>query len=195
MFRGSESHPIRQGEYRWDGRQLDSKPRGGESHGVRLIYSPLKFDGKLSAMPMGTREEQREYQRKWIAQRRIAWVQENGPCAKCGSWLDLEVDHVDPALKAMFPRDIWSRRQEVRDAELAKCQVLCGACHIIKTRVNHDGARGSQISKILTEEMVKEMHRLRGQGKKFTEIGALMGVKPDTARSAVNRQWKHVKGE
>jgi hypothetical protein len=28
---------------------------------------------------------------------------------------------------------VWSRRKEVRDKELSKCQVLCKSCHLKKT--------------------------------------------------------------
>lgn len=77
----------------------------------------------------------RRYQREWIAKRRQDWIDENGPCAKCGSAEDLEVDHVDPSSKMFNPAAIWSlsRRNPVRVAELAKCQVLCYSCHLTKT--------------------------------------------------------------
>lgn len=75
----------------------------------------------------------RRYQAIWIARRRNAWIVENGPCAKCGSSDDLEVDHRDPAEKSMDPASIWSRSEEARIAELAKCQVLCRECHQKKT--------------------------------------------------------------
>lgn len=84
-------------------------------------------------MPMKTKEEQRAYQRQWIAKRRLDWIEENGPCVSCGSSSRLEVDHIDPSTKSMPVRDIWSRREEVRNAELSKCQVLCYECHKKKT--------------------------------------------------------------
>lgn len=75
----------------------------------------------------------RRYQNEWMQRRRWAWISENGPCRWCGSYKDLEVDHIHPETKSMQPARIWSRRKEVRDAELAKCQVLCHDCHEIKT--------------------------------------------------------------
>lgn len=80
-----------------------------------------------------TGDRKRQYQLEWINQRRLAWIAENGPCARCGSSDELEVDHVDRAAKSMHPTRIWSRRKEARDEELAKCQVLCGSCHKLKT--------------------------------------------------------------
>ncbi len=76
----------------------------------------------------------RAYQRDWFNERRLAWIKENGPCAECGGTEKLQVDHIDPKTKTCNPKALWSRRKSVRDAELAKCQVLCEACHINKTR-------------------------------------------------------------
>lgn len=82
---------------------------------------------------MNRKEYIRQYQREWMARRRNEWLETNGPCKACGSSENLEVDHIDPALKSRHPRDIWSRRKEVREEELAKCQVLCHDCHLLKT--------------------------------------------------------------
>ncbi len=75
------------------------------------------------------REYQREYQRKWMKKRRDKWVAENGPCAKCSSSENLEIDHIDPSTKRCPVATLWSRREEVRNVELTKCQVLCKQCH------------------------------------------------------------------
>lgn len=79
------------------------------------------------------REYSRKYQTAWIKARRGSWIIEHGPCVKCGSSEDLEVDHQDPSLKKLNPRNLWSMKRERRDLELAKCQVLCRDCHQIKT--------------------------------------------------------------
>lgn len=80
-------------------------------------------------------EAKREYQLRWIKQRRDAWVQANGPCASCGSWEQLEVDHKNPDDKALETARLWSLAIDnpVRMAELAKCQILCHGCHLGKT--------------------------------------------------------------
>lgn len=75
----------------------------------------------------------KEYQKVWVRERRQDWINLNGPCKKCGSTQSLEIDHIDPKLKTMAASSIWSRRQEVREKELANCQVLCKKCHLEKT--------------------------------------------------------------
>jgi 5-methylcytosine-specific restriction endonuclease McrA len=90
-------------------------------------------------MPMATPEEQREYNRLWVANRRLEWIEENGPCVKCSSWDDLQVDHVDPREKLYnISQGIWSmaKNNPIRIKELDKCQVLCEPCHKEKTREN-----------------------------------------------------------
>lgn len=77
-------------------------------------------------MPMGTKQEQREYQRRWIALRRSAWFA-GKCCVWCGSVQKLELDHIDPALKVHHR--VWSWSEVRRAAELAKCRPLCGVCH------------------------------------------------------------------
>lgn len=85
-------------------------------------------------MPMRTKEEQRRYQREWLRRRRADWIDsQGGRCVKCGSPDDLEIDHVDRATKSYNVQQLWSRAKHIRDAELAKCQVLCYDCHKAKT--------------------------------------------------------------
>jgi hypothetical protein len=77
------------------------------------------------------RQYLRDYQLRWVKARRDAWFEEHGPCIKCGSWKDLELDHKDRTTKV--DHKVWSWSQQRRDEELAKCQVLCKSCHITKT--------------------------------------------------------------
>lgn len=90
-------------------------------------------------MAYKTKLSKREYQKTWISQRRAAWIEEHGPCVRCGSRENLQVDHVDPKKKTIKISQVWSRRKEVRDAELSKCQVLCECCHKLKSL--SDGSR------------------------------------------------------
>lgn len=85
-------------------------------------------------MPFKDKARKNEYSRKWIAERKAAWLLEHGPCVKCSSWVNLNVDHIDPKLK--ISHRIWSWSEERRDLELAKCQVLCYTCHLEKTRID-----------------------------------------------------------
>lgn len=80
-----------------------------------------------------TKFDKKEYQRIWLQARRNRWLEQNGPCKVCGTWEDLEVDHIDPSQKQYKISTIWSRSQEVRDNELTKCQVLCKKHHLEKT--------------------------------------------------------------
>lgn len=80
---------------------------------------------------MDRKQYMREYQRAWIARRRKAWFDENGPCAKCGSSENLEADHINPETKLIQPRALWSMSDSNprKIAELKKLQVLCEECH------------------------------------------------------------------
>jgi len=60
-------------------------------------------------MPYKTREQQTEYQKRWQQARRAAWIEQHGPCAKCGSDEDLEVDHIDESKKRFKATHLWSR--------------------------------------------------------------------------------------
>ena len=85
-------------------------------------------------MPLKDPDAQREFQRAWMRSRRMSWIEEQGgKCNNCGSTERLEVDHIDPKTKSCNPAAIWSGTEERRRAELAKCQVLCYACHREKT--------------------------------------------------------------
>ena len=100
--------------------------------GVRILTFLPRFT-YACGMAYRDKHKQREYQRQWKARRRDQWIADHGPCANCGSHDDLEVDHLDPKVKDHHISRIWSYRAEVRDAELAKCQVLCNPCHLAKT--------------------------------------------------------------
>lgn len=82
-------------------------------------------------MPYKDRERQNAWQAAWQKQCRLIWLQENGPCALCGSAEDLEVDHINPSTKVSH--SIWSWSQVRRDLELKKCRALCKQCHKLKS--------------------------------------------------------------
>lgn len=89
-------------------------------------------------MPYADKDKQREYQRKWIAQRKAEFF-EGKMCAICSSAEGLELDHIDDAQKVCHR--VWSWSEVRRSAELAKCQVLCGPCHLEKSRSHGDFSR------------------------------------------------------
>ena len=81
-------------------------------------------------MPYKDPKTNREYQKKWRAQRRQQYF-EGKCCAYCGSTENLELDHIDPSTKESHA--IWTWSKERREAELAKCQPLCHDCHFQKS--------------------------------------------------------------
>lgn len=54
-----------------------------------------------------------------------------GRCVRCHGTERLQFDHVDPRTKT--EHRIWTWGAARRQAELAKCQLLCEPCHIQKT--------------------------------------------------------------
>lgn len=82
-------------------------------------------------MPYKDKAKLRAAQLAWLMKRRNNWFAENGPCVKCQSWDNLQLDHIDP--KTKISHKIWSWSDERRLAELAKCQVLCKLCHKAKS--------------------------------------------------------------
>lgn len=82
-------------------------------------------------MPYVDLEKRLEYARLWVAKRRAVWFAEHGPCVDCRSWVDLELDHIDPTTKVSH--SIWSWRPARMQAETAKCVVRCKVCHWKKT--------------------------------------------------------------
>jgi 5-methylcytosine-specific restriction endonuclease McrA len=84
-------------------------------------------------MPYVDPEARRAYQAAWVAKNRADYLAGKS-CVKCGSTVDLEVDHIDRAQKVSHR--IWSWSAARRAAELAKCQVLCGPHHREKTNAD-----------------------------------------------------------
>lgn len=75
-------------------------------------------------------DQKREYDRLRASTARAEFVASRGGiCAKCGSSEQIEIDHIDPKTKEYKIATIWSRKKEIREYELAKCQLLCNSCH------------------------------------------------------------------
>lgn len=68
-----------------------------------------------------------------------------GKCVRCGSEDRLEFDHIERSLKAGEIARWLSRGEQRYLRELEKCQLLCRACHIEKSRgessVGHGGGK------------------------------------------------------
>lgn len=81
-------------------------------------------------------EWSRTYHKRLRTERREKWFAENGPCVVCGSWDDLQLDHInrDDKNRGMLGKkasnqDIWKWPEARRIIELALCQILCLDCH------------------------------------------------------------------
>src|SRR5580765_907148 len=140
-------------------------------------------------MPYADSAQQREYQRRWITQRRADWIAEHGPCVDCGTWDSLEVDHADA--KTKVSHRVWSWSAPRREAELAKCVVRCQPCHAKKTLIAREHPYGEAVTRaLLTEEAVREI-RVSELSRKA--LAVKFGVSPNTIKSARQRQsWKDV---
>lgn len=91
-------------------------------------------------MPYADPEQHRAYMREWKAKRRAEFFAGKA-CVRCGSTDRLELDHVDPTKKVSHK--IWTWSLERRDAELAKCQILCHEHHLEKTRLDGEPPHGT----------------------------------------------------
>lgn len=98
-----------------------------ESNPAIRIRSPESGSAGQARSYRDRREYMRRYQREWVARRRAEFFADK-VCVACGSSEDLELHHRDPAEKESH--SIWSWSAERRDAELAKCEVRCAACHL-----------------------------------------------------------------
>lgn len=144
-------------------------------------------------MPYKDPDRQRKYQANWFQKRlqlRLAWLSDNGPCVDCGSWENLEIDHVDNSTKV--GHCIWTWSEARRDAELAKCEPRCRQCHQLKTiRCKENPAQ------VLTEDDVRTIRRIRAEtGFGHIRIARIMQL--ESHRKAVRnvitgKSWGHVK--
>lgn len=85
--------------------------------------------------------DRREYQRKWIANRRYEFFKDKN-CVNCLSTVDLQLHHINPQEKESHR--IWSWTKERRIAEIAKCKVLCKDCHKDEHRSKSTPEHGTQ---------------------------------------------------
>lgn len=115
------------------------------------------------------------------AARRAAYF-EGKWCFACGSREDLELDHVDPLEK--IDHRIWSWAEARRLAELAKCQVLCHACHIEKGVANGELTRGAKLDDD-DVAAVRLMAALRGTSAR--SLADMLDVHVTTIRSVLRR--------
>jgi hypothetical protein len=98
-----------------------------------------------------TREQYNERMRDYMLaryheRRAEALITLGGKCAVCDSTKDLDIDHIDPALKSFTISRLWSVSKARFEAELMKCQLLCKPHHIEKTRREQSVEHGGGVS-------------------------------------------------
>jgi len=144
--------------------------------------------GYTLTVPYKDPDRQREYMRKWMADRRNAWLAANGPCVDCGTWDELEVDHADAAMKVTHR--VWSWSLPRREAELAKCVVRCNPCHKEKSAGEQLKGEARLQNVKLTELQVLS---IRESPLSCRMLGVQYGVHRVTI-SKIRRRviWKHL---
>lgn len=153
-----------------------------DSNSVRRARILLIF--KRISMPFKDKTAQRKYQCEWMAKRRRQWFEENGPC-RCGSWTELQLDHIDESTKVSHKIWSWSNRR--REAELEKCQVLCRNCHERKTGVfnSRRSRHVARPSRRLSPEQIGMAVVMVISGLSFRETGRRLGVCHETVKRQV----------
>jgi hypothetical protein len=121
-------------------------------------------------MPYADPARQREFQARWIAQRRAEWFA-GKTCSDCGTPDDLHLDHRDPKLKVSHR--IWSWSRARREVELAKCVARCEPCHLIKTRAGGETITAAVVDPELVEEI---RSRYAAGGITQTALGKQYGI-------------------
>ena len=102
-------------------------------------------------MPRKTREEYNEYMRVYMLNRYHERRAESyrilgGLCVVCETTEDLQIDHIDPALKTLEIGKLWSVAKAKYLKELEVCQLLCGEHHREKTSREQSVEHGGGVS-------------------------------------------------
>jgi hypothetical protein len=135
------------------------------------------------------REYMRTYQRKWMADRRAEFFAGKA-CVFCGSTEQLELDHVDRDKKTHHR--IWSWSKERREAEVAKCRVLCHECHLKRTAAQLSELYGLNptIMSKLAENDVHEIREAAAGGERTAALAKRFSVSQSCVQKILNgRAW------
>lgn len=90
-------------------------------------------------MALRNKEKYNEYMKAYMLKRyhehkRKTIEYLGGKCVCCGSTENLQIDHKDPKLKELSLNKLWSRKGQMVQNEIEKCQLLCYACHLNKSK-------------------------------------------------------------
>ena len=138
---------------------------------------------------MASPDQQREYQRRWMARRREEWFSQQSGCVRCGSQDDLHIDHIDPSTK--ISHCVWSWSERRRLEELAKCQVLCRICHEEKTAAENRARTGEAAANSkLTQSDVDTIRARVASGETGSRVALDFGVDKGTVSRIVRgKRW------
>lgn len=139
-------------------------------------------------MPYKDPAKQRAFALARWNKNRSVWFQANGPCKSCGTWEQLELDHMDPTTKVSHR--IWSWSEKRRLAELTKCQVLCKGCHQAKTASRREGGAPGERNKHAKLTASKALSA-RDSDLNHHALASKLGVSESTIRDIRKRRtWK-----
>lgn len=112
--------------------------------------------------PRKKQEYTNRYNRNRSAVRLHAAIKKlGGRCVACGSFEELQFDHIDPKTKEFNLVKCAHSVSDVRwAAEVAKCQLLCFPCHIIKTNCDRRGEEFKTLDPWDLEEQEKDFDML-----------------------------------
>ena len=95
--------------------------------------------------------KQRQFQAKWASDKRKRlrarlWALKEGPCADCGQvyppWV-MQFDHVRGTKEGGVSRMAVGASLERLMAEVEKCELVCGNCHLNRTYLRKEELRGA----------------------------------------------------
>jgi len=79
--------------------------------------------------------DKKEYFKKYYNNRRTKYINMlGGKCIECAGIDNLEFDHINPSTKVASIGDLLKHSEKRLLDELSKCQLLCKACHLNKSK-------------------------------------------------------------
>ena len=121
-------------------------------------YGKTMMKSGSSVAKNASRESYNAYMKDYMLsryyRRKIAAIEQlGGCCCRCGSIEALEFNHIDRTTKSFtIGSSLNSIREDLLQKELLKCQLLCGSCHIQKSRECGDCSVGGGHNKIENPE-------------------------------------------